>query len=326
MTTPHPIRQALDDYLGYRGASDWNAKSLYQGRSVLRRFVEFIMKRGHRRWSSVTLTDCTAYLLALEAAGLSFYSRDHYAHTLRGFGAWMLERGQTLRDPTANLRVLDDDELPLPPAPLSEEQIAKLFDAVPKASVVDLRIRLHLELLYSCGLRNHEAVALDVNDVDLDSRTLFVRIAKGGQSRALPLVPGTLVAGGEYLALRRELLKGPDCGALLLSPNGQRLKPWHIQQWLAAASRTLGFRVHPHLLRHSIAVHLLRQGMDVRHIQQFLGHAELDTTKIYLRLVPGHLREDYDNAMPLFPIDVTPDAPQPGVHSCSRPQCESIEP
>ncbi len=83
-----------------------------------------------------------------------------------------------------------------------------------------------------------------------------------------------------------------------------------MQRWLAAASRSFGFRVHPHLLRHSIAVHLLRQGADVRHIQQLLGHASLDTTKIYLRLVPGHLREDYDAAMPTFSIEpVPPDAP-----------------
>ena len=57
-------------------------------------------------------------------------------------------------------------------------------------------------------------------------------------------------------------------------------------------------RVHPHLFRHSIAVHLLRGGADIRHVQEFLGHADLDTTKIYLRLVPGDLREDYDEAMP----------------------------
>jgi len=77
---------------------------------------------------------------------------------------------------------------------------------------------------------------------------------------------------------------------------------WYMQRWLAAAGRDLGFRIHPHLLRHSIAVHLLRQGADIRHIQQFLGHADLETTKIYLRLVPGHLREDYDKAMPVLMV------------------------
>lgn len=60
--------------------------------------------------------------------------------------------------------------------------------------------------------------------------------------------------------------------------------------------------LHPHLFRHSIAVHLLRRGADIRYIQQFLGHSCLDTTKVYLRLVPGHLKEDYDRAMPEIPI------------------------
>ncbi len=304
-TSTHPIRQALEDYLGYRAASDWSPATVRHGRSSLRRWVAFLIARGHRRWASVTVADCEAYLMKLEEAGLAVASRDHYTHGLRSFGAWMLERGHTLRDPTAHLRVLEDDELPLPPAPLEEHQVAALFAAIPRATVIDLRIRLHLELLYSMALRNAETTALDVGDLDLNNRTLFVRIAKGGKPRALPLMPGALIAASEYWDRRRELVRGPDCGALLLSPRGQRLQPWFIQRYLARASSTLGFRIHPHLLRHSIAVHLLRQGMDVRSIQKFLGHADLDTTKIYLRLVPGHLREDYDRAMPFFPIEAS---------------------
>jgi len=72
-----------------------------------------------------------------------------------------------------------------------------------------------------------------------------------------------------------------------------------FRQWLYGhAKRTLGRGVNPHLLRHSIAVHLLRGGADIRHIQAFLGHADLDTTRIYLRLVPGQLKEVYEKAMP----------------------------
>ena len=306
MTTPHPIMAELEHYLAYRAASDWSAATLRRQRSSLGRWVRFLISRGHKRWSSVTAADYTAYMLALTDKGLSFCSRDLYTHDLRAFGASLLEKGLTLRDPTAHARVLADDELPLPPAPLSEEQITTLFNRIPRATVVDLRNRFHLELLYSCGLRNQESINLDVADVDVDNRTLFVRITKGGRPRALPMLAGTLTAAGEYLALRRELLRGPDNGALLLSTRGRRLQPGYMQILLAQASTTLGFRVHPHLLRHSIAVHLLRQGMDVRHIQQFLGHADLDTTKIYLRLVPGHLREDYDQAMPMFPIDALP--------------------
>jgi site-specific recombinase XerD len=300
------MHDTVDAYLRYHAASDWRPKTVLHHRYILRRFVRFLTERGIRRWSALTAELCDAFMLSLVASGLCRTSRDSMAWSLRGLGGWLAQQGRVLRDPTADLAVLEDEELPLPPAPLSEQQVAVIFDAVPRRHVVDLRNRLHLELLYSCALRNSEAVMLDVGDLDVEARTLFVRITKGGVPRALPLMRGTLAAAGEYLALRRELLRGPDTGALFLTPRGRRLQPWHMQRLLAAASPSLGFRVHPHLLRHSIAVHLLRQGADVRHIQQFLGHVSLETTKVYLRLVPGQLREDYDEAMPVFPIDPLP--------------------
>jgi integrase/recombinase XerD len=101
----------------------------------------------------------------------------------------------------------------------------------------------------------------------------------------------------DFLAVRRELVRGPDSGALLINPYGKRVRTADFQRLLKKLSKRLGFIVHPHLLRHSIAVHLLRRGADIRIIQQFLGHADLDTTRIYLRMVPGHLREAYDRSM-----------------------------
>ena len=305
------MQDTIDEYLRYHGATDWRPQTVQHNHYILRRFVRFLESQGVRRWSALTPDHGTAFLLAQRAAGLGRSSLDSFSWSLRGLGSWLARQGKVLRDPLADLPVLEDAELSLPPAPLTEEQVAALFAAVPRRHVVDLRNRLHLELLYSCALRNSEAVALDVGDLDVTSRTLFVRITKGGVPRALPLMPGTIAAAEEYLALRRELLRGPDGGALLLTPRGRRIQNWYMQRLLASASTSLGFRVHPHLLRHSIAVHLLRQGADVRHIQQYLGHASLETTKIYLRLVPGQLREDYDEAMPVLPIDpLPPDEPE----------------
>lgn len=184
-----------------------------------------------------------------------------------------------------------------------EEQVAALFATVGRTSIVDLRIRLHLELMYSCALRNSETVDLDVGDVNLDNRTVLVRDGKGGKARMLPMVASTLSAAADYLALRRELLRGPDPGALLLNVSGKRIPNHWMQNHLRQLSKTIGFHVFPYLLRHSITVHLLRRGADFRHIQQFLGHADLETTKVYLRLVPGQLREEYDKAMPVFPVE-----------------------
>jgi site-specific recombinase XerD len=290
----------IDAYLGQRAVSDLSKRSIACHRSLLRRTTTFLTARGHHRWSTVSGADFDVFLIELTDLGLKRSTRDSFACCWRAFGAWLVDQGKVLRDPTRDLRVCDDDEVDLPPAPLSEEQVTTLLNLVPKRHVVDLRIRLHLELLYSCALRNAESVALDVSDLDLDGRTVLVREGKGGVTRMLPLLMSTLIAAGEYLALRRELLRGPDRGALLLSPQGRRLGGWFMQQWLASVSKTIGFRVHPHLLRHSIAVHLLRRGADIRHIQQFLGHADLETTKVYLRLVPSHLRDDYDKAMPVL--------------------------
>lgn len=299
----------LDRYLTQRGASDLRPHSVIHHRSLLRRFVQWLTSQGHTRWSTVTPTDLDAYLTTLAERRLSVGTMQGTAWTLRVFGQWLLAHGLVLRDPTLDVRVPDPDEEPLPPAPLSEAQVAVLFDLVGQTSVVDLRIRAHLELLYSCGLRSAEAVALDLSDVDLEARTVLVRDGKGGGTRLLPLLAPALAALSAYRALRRDLLHGPDTGALLLHTTGRRL-PIHVMQtWMRRASGRLGFRVHPHLLRHSVAVHLLRRGADIRAIQAFLGHADLDTTKVYLRLVPGHLRADYDAAMPVFPIEPPPEPP-----------------
>ena len=287
-------------YLAERAASDWSARSVDHHRYILRRLDAAMTTRGHRRWATVSGSDLDAWMQSLMVHGLGRASRDAFAYSVRGFFSWLTTHGKILCNPAEDIAVCDDDELDLPPAPLSEEQVATFFDQIPRDHVVHLRNRLHSELLYSCGLRGAEAVALDVRDLDLNARTVLVRHGKGDRARMLPLLASTLAAAADYLALRRELLRGPDHGALLIATNGRRLPLWFMQRWLAAISGTLGFRLYPHLLRHSIAVHLLRRGADIRYIQQFLGHADLETTKIYLRLVPGHLREDYDKAMPVL--------------------------
>ena len=163
-----------------------------------------------------------------------------------------------------------------------------------------------MELLYGCALRISEAVNLDLADVDLRTRTVNVRKGKGGKSRTLPMMKGVQGALRDYLALRRSLLRGPDHGALLLSRRGHRLNPGTFRDWLRDLNRKRGQaarRIHPHLLRHSIACHLLRGGADIRHVQEFLGHASLETTKVYLRMVPGRLKEEYEKAMPDIAVE-----------------------
>ena len=110
----------------------------------------------------------------------------------------------------------------------------------------------------------------------------------------------------DHLALRRSPLKGPDDGTLLIGKmtGGKPLTPLIIYPILRKVAKRLKLnrRPNPHLFRHSIAVHMLQRGADIRHVQEFLGHASIDTTKIYLRMVPGRLKEDYDAAMPMISV------------------------
>ena len=179
--------------------------------------------------------------------------------------------------------------------------MAGIIDGLPRASVYDLRAVCLLELLYGCGLRISEALNLDLDDLDLHRRTVLIRESKHDQTRLVPLPRTAKSSLQAYLSLRKALVIGPDRGALFLTQQGRR---WAIGSIYVIFRRLndqglcAGRTLHPHIFRHSIAVHLLRRGADIRYIQQFLGHASLDTTKIYLRLVPGHLKEDYEAAMP----------------------------
>jgi integrase/recombinase XerC len=109
----------------------------------------------------------------------------------------------------------------------------------------------------------------------------------------------------DYLSQRRHLVVGPDHGALFLNNRGQRIGAFVVQHLLTDLAKRagLGRRVHPHLLRHSIAVSMLRGGAEIRHVQALLGHSSMETTKIYLRMVPGHLREEYDKAFPTIAVN-----------------------
>ena len=183
------------------------------------------------------------------------------------------------------------------PETLSTDQAAKLVDIDPKCDI-DYRDRAILELFYSSGLRLSELSGLDVNHVDLKERMVRVT-GKGGKERLLPI--------GRYArdALRvwyerRDSIVAQDERALFVTRSGQRLGvraiQHRVQVW--AKRQGLGRGVHPHMLRHSFASHLLESSGDLRAVQELLGHADISTTQVYTHLDFQHLAEVYDKAHP----------------------------
>lgn len=269
-------------------------------------FITFLLKRGCLRQADVNAKDVDDYVQDCAARNLARESLRSIRTTIRGFFTWLHERGKVLRNPAADVDIGMRNEQPLLLAPLSESDVLALLNAIPMDTTPDVRNRCLVELLYGCGLRLNEALTLRCDDVQLDASIITVH-GKGGLDAQVPLLPSALAVLRDYLVVRRDLVSGPDCGILFLSRGGKPMPAVSVQQWVARLGKTVlgeSRRVHPHLFRHSIAVHLLRRGLDIRYIQCFLRHADMDTTKRYLRLVPEHLREDYDNAMPHLAPDI----------------------
>lgn len=295
------LESAFDDYLKSRQGDGLAATTIKSYRTYLHIARGVLRSRGCLRIADVTSDDLQAVMAYIQEEGRAKSSRTGIAIQLKSAFRWFMDNGRVIRDPALGLPLPDDGEDELLEMPLSEAEVRTLFAALPRTTWVDLRNVCLLELLYGCGLRHAEAINLDVRDIDQGREMLHVREGKGGVDRRVPIQATALAAVRDYLAARRHLLTGPDQGALFLTSAGTRLSQQGVYEFFKRLNDERGphaRHLHPHLFRHSIAVHMLRNRVDIRYIQHFLGHKDLESTKHYLRLVPGHLREVYDKAMP----------------------------
>jgi integrase/recombinase XerC len=183
------------------------------------------------------------------------------------------------------------------PATLDADQVASLL-AISGDDPVTLRDRAMLELFYSSGLRLAELVGLNLGDVDSADRTVRV-LGKGSKARVVPVGKQALAALRDWLAVRGELARSGET-AIFVGHRGARVNPRIVQQrvneWAKRQGTPMG--VHPHMLRHSFATHVLESSRDLRAVQEMLGHASLSTTQIYTHLDFQHLATVYDQAHP----------------------------
>jgi integrase/recombinase XerD len=208
-------------------------------------------------------------------------------------------RGVILHNPTLDLR-LPSWRL-LPRATINQEQARRLMAHPDPHTTRGKRSRAILELLYGTGLRVGECERLDVADVNLGQGVLFVRDGKGRKDRVVPLLGRAADAVERYLRdARPVLLHDPHESALFLTKHGTRVHAKSIQYLVRMHARRAEIPqpLSPHQLRHACATHLLQRGADVRHVQQLLGHASLDSTAIYAQVAPVDLAQAIDRAHP----------------------------
>ena len=245
-----------------------------------------------------TVEDLERWLAEMRAAGLAPSTLARRVAAVRTYFRHLILMGAKVENPAAAIK-LPRRGRSLPRA-LSPTETERLIDAATGTTPRTLRDRALVELLYGAGLRVSEAMALEKSAVDLENRIVRVH-GKGGKDRLVPLGRPAAEAARRYLALGRPQLDRRYRPELFLNARGgplTRAGAFLILRRLAEKAGLEPERVHPHLLRHSFATHLLEGGADLRSVQEMLGHADLGTTERYTHISDRRRRDVYFLAHP----------------------------
>jgi len=267
----------------------------------VRRFVDFAgAEMGCARARDASPATVRAYLAHLHMERLAKVSAQRALAALRTYFRFLGREGVVGANPA---KVVATPRAPKKlPDVVTAPDLAQLLEALP-ATPAGRRDRAALELLYGSGLRAAELVGLDLDDLDLGRRLVRVR-GKGGKERVVPFGHPAVAAIRAYLPARagwRAAAADRDPGEpLFVNQRGGRLSDRSLRRIVDAAVHRIAsiHHLHPHTLRHAFATHLLEAGMDLRAIQELLGHASLSTTQRYTHLDLAHLMETYRKAHP----------------------------
>ncbi|HWS13480.1 MAG TPA: tyrosine recombinase XerC [Rhodocyclaceae bacterium] len=251
---------------------------------------------GERPLDALGASDIRRAIAQLHGRGLSGRSLARTLSAWRSFFRWLVRHRHLEANPCQGLRAPKSPRAL--PAVLSPDQAGALLDAE-AGDELDVRDKAMFELFYSSGLRLSELAGLDLG-AGVDLRAGEVRVTgKRSKTRTVPVGEKARQALSRWLE-QREALARPGEQALFVSRRGTRLSVRMIQMRLErwATRQGMGVRVHPHVLRHSFASHVLQSSGDLRAVQEMLGHANISTTQVYTHLDFQHLAKVYDAAHP----------------------------
>jgi len=302
----NPLAEAAREYVEHLAVRNYSPATAKGRRSVLRRFVGWARTRGVETPARVTLILLEAYQQDIASARRrdgrpwSWGGQTLHLSGLRQFFAWCTRQGLVRANSAAAL-LLPRRPHRLPRDVLTESEVEAVLARPDVATVLGLRDRALLELLYSTGLRRMELIRLRLADLDGDRGVCFVREGKGGKDRVVPVGSRAVRWLERYLAdARPALVAPPDEGTLFLTRRGRPLATNRLSELVHRYVRAagLGPKGSCHAFRHTVATLLLRHGADIRHIQELLGHADLRTTAQYTQVAITDLKAMHQRAHP----------------------------
>ncbi len=288
------MNQPIESFILYL-ATERGLSTNYQ--LIVRRTLEFFAQWLDRRSppasiQTVRTQDISDFLASRKQAGLAASSIRLELVALRIFFRWLAARRVRVDDPVEPI-LPPRTEQRLPDT-LNEHEVQQLIESIAGTEPLDVRDRAIMELFYAAGLRLSELVNARLENLSLEEGWIRV-IGKGSKTRLAPVGKAALAALDRYLtSARPKLVKGRTGSWVFLSRLGGRLTPARVEHIVKERAALAGLdpaRVHPHLLRHSFATHLLSNGADLRVIQEMLGHADISTTQIYTHVDQARLKD-----------------------------------
>jgi integrase/recombinase XerC len=260
----------------------------------IERLRSFCEQRTLDAWHALDNLQLRTFAASEHAGGMAPRSIQRRLSAIRTFYEFLVREGLCSANPALDVRAPKSKKRL--PTTLDTDQMGRLLQ-FRTDDTLSTRDKAILELFYSSGLRLSELTGLDLREVDLNDRTVRVD-GKGGKTRILPIGRFAVDALRLWL-VERSSLPTQD-SAVFIGRGGRRLTPRAVQLRVDTWARRMGLpmHVHPHMLRHSFATHLLESSSDLRGVQELLGHSDISTTQIYTHLDFQHLAKVYDAAHP----------------------------
>jgi site-specific recombinase XerD len=290
----------LGEYLGYMTlVLARSTHTVRNYRNDISKFLKYINRRN-LSCSAVGRADARGYLRKLKDQGITDGSIRRIAITIRGFYIWLDSTGYPLSSGKGDsmLRLRTPKAAKRLPRILQQTDVDKLLNSIVGDDAGAIRNRAVLELLYATGIRVSEITSIDVRDIDMNLMQVSVT-GKGNKERICLFGEPAWTALSSYFEDARPLMVRGMQTACFLNRFGERLSQRSVQRLVSNAGIQVGIKtnVHPHLLRHSFATHLLERGADIRVIQHLLGHSSPDTTQIYTALSGSSDSEEIQTAL-----------------------------
>ena len=289
------MEQYINDFITYLCEVKKASKNTLQAyQNDLKKLQHFLEKQNINSLAKISETGLNSYILSLEKEGLSPASVSRNIAAMKSFLLYLIKHGLMFGDPSE--RIKPPKVLKKTPQIIESSLVDKLMHQPDIKSNKGIRDRAMLELLYATGIKVSELISMKVTDINLSGKYITCGERR---ERNIPFGKSAKAAMQEYLAIRSEVFNKNNSEILFLNSTGEQLSRQGLWKILKVYAKLVGIEeMNPNAIRHSFAAHMIDNGADLGSVQEFLGHADITTTQLYLTQSYKNSREVYMNTHP----------------------------